>query len=367
MTVEQLEIQEKAYQFEKLCLNVLEWAKERDLLHFEYAPKQALKVLEELGEYAGAINKNNPENQIKEFGDVLVTIVVLCGQCIPETKDMRFAFWYEYVQNFENPEMYKGVEIILYVLHSTIQDIKNNNSLLIATVRQSIQYALGYARANNIDAIHCLQTAYDSIKDRKGKMVNGVFVKESDLQEYDTITKEFVLKQLSKTFTKECSGFKDNSLQDAKIKVSIQELKSNLDKLQNEQKESIEYALLCESIKQAKQDLTTLQEKERGVLSKLVAKASEGKKAPPKSFESLLNEQAEMPMPDYKWIDVKEALPASQCYCLVKCEYGFPKDCNVVVAEFYQDSKTFYCEAFETQLEGATHWCFLPEHYSIQE
>lgn len=31
----------------------------------------------------------------------------------------------------------------------------------------------------NID--DCIQLAYDEIKDRKGKMVNGVFIKESDL------------------------------------------------------------------------------------------------------------------------------------------------------------------------------------------
>lgn len=29
----------------------------------------------------------------------------------------------------------------------------------------------------------CVEQAYNGIKDRKGKMVNGVFVKESDLQE----------------------------------------------------------------------------------------------------------------------------------------------------------------------------------------
>lgn len=28
----------------------------------------------------------------------------------------------------------------------------------------------------------CIQFAYNEIKDRKGKMINGVFVKESDLQ-----------------------------------------------------------------------------------------------------------------------------------------------------------------------------------------
>jgi NTP pyrophosphatase (non-canonical NTP hydrolase) len=32
-----------------------------------------------------------------------------------------------------------------------------------------------------LDIKECIQKAYDEIKDRKGKMINGVFVKESDL------------------------------------------------------------------------------------------------------------------------------------------------------------------------------------------
>ena len=35
---------------------------------------------------------------------------------------------------------------------------------------------------NGLSIEECLQVAYDDIKDRKGKMINGVFVKESDLQ-----------------------------------------------------------------------------------------------------------------------------------------------------------------------------------------
>ena len=34
---------------------------------------------------------------------------------------------------------------------------------------------------NGTDAENCLQIAYDAIKDRKGKMIDGVFVKEEDL------------------------------------------------------------------------------------------------------------------------------------------------------------------------------------------
>ena len=35
---------------------------------------------------------------------------------------------------------------------------------------------------NDLSMQECLQVAYDDIKDRKGKMIDGVFVKESDLQ-----------------------------------------------------------------------------------------------------------------------------------------------------------------------------------------
>ena len=33
----------------------------------------------------------------------------------------------------------------------------------------------------NLSMEECLQVAYDDIKDRKGRMIDGVFVKESDL------------------------------------------------------------------------------------------------------------------------------------------------------------------------------------------
>ena len=35
---------------------------------------------------------------------------------------------------------------------------------------------------NNLTMEECLQVAYDDIKDRKGRMIDGVFVKENDLQ-----------------------------------------------------------------------------------------------------------------------------------------------------------------------------------------
>jgi NTP pyrophosphatase (non-canonical NTP hydrolase) len=40
---------------------------------------------------------------------------------------------------------------------------------------------INIAERNNISLTECLETAYNDIKDRKGRMIDGVFVKESDL------------------------------------------------------------------------------------------------------------------------------------------------------------------------------------------
>lgn len=40
---------------------------------------------------------------------------------------------------------------------------------------------INIATRNNLTITECLEAAYNDIKDRKGRMVDGVFVKEADL------------------------------------------------------------------------------------------------------------------------------------------------------------------------------------------
>jgi len=40
---------------------------------------------------------------------------------------------------------------------------------------------INIAERNNLTIEECLEKAWDDIKDRKGKMIDGVFVKEADL------------------------------------------------------------------------------------------------------------------------------------------------------------------------------------------
>ena len=93
---------------------ILQWAKDRNLIEGSDAKSQLLKTMSELGELADGINKDRINEIVDGIGDVVVTLVIVAAQ--------------------------KGLDF-----HS------------------------------------CVEAAYDDIKDRKGKMINGVFVKEGDL------------------------------------------------------------------------------------------------------------------------------------------------------------------------------------------
>ena len=96
---------------DELIKNVKIWAEEKNLLKKENTQAQMLKVLEEVGETAGALLKNKNQEIIDGLGDSFVTLIILCYQLEIEPKE-------------------------------------------------------------------CLQVAWDEIKNRKGKTVNGTFIRE---------------------------------------------------------------------------------------------------------------------------------------------------------------------------------------------
>jgi len=91
---------------------IRQWAEDRNLIKGSNSRAQMLKLMEEMGELATGINKNNPTEIEDGIGDCVVVLTILAAQ--------------------------NGL---------TIED--------------------------------CIMTAYHEIKDRKGRMVDGVFVKEA--------------------------------------------------------------------------------------------------------------------------------------------------------------------------------------------
>lgn len=58
---------------------------------------------------------------------------------------------------------------------------RNNENDLRDGIGDVVVTLIILAMQNNMDLYECLNQAYSEIKNRQGEMVNGVFVKESDL------------------------------------------------------------------------------------------------------------------------------------------------------------------------------------------
>ena len=123
-------------EFKELQEKVLAWADDKDLLHEENADKQFMKFIEEVFEF-------------KSEMDILV----------------RYRNYYR-----ENPQ-----KKIPKAEHERITKKAKleMGDIFVTLIILCMQLQL--------DPVDCLESAYKKIKDRKGKTVDGCFVKEEDL------------------------------------------------------------------------------------------------------------------------------------------------------------------------------------------
>lgn len=66
--------------FDYLISQVQDWAVDKGIAVTNDLSKQMLKVIEEVGETAGAIAKKNHEDIVDGIGDSFVTLIILCQQ-----------------------------------------------------------------------------------------------------------------------------------------------------------------------------------------------------------------------------------------------------------------------------------------------
>lgn len=59
------------------------------------------------------------------------------------------------------------------------------------------------------------------------------------------------------------------------------------------------------------------------------------------------------------WIKVEDRLPGEYCQVLIYCPKSFPKNCRFLAANYYEDDKTFHCDASEEIHEDVTHWAVI--------
>lgn len=161
----------------ELNAHIIDWAKERELDTKGTVEAQAIKTVEELSELIKAICKNKKEDIIDSIGDVYVTLVI--GNMLYTQEDLEEI--YDFVNDGYNIMIDFTKEDILTNLATSIyHSLEVKYSYL--NLYEILQNLLIISNMYDFGFIECVETAYNTIKDRKGKIVNGTYVKDEDLQ-----------------------------------------------------------------------------------------------------------------------------------------------------------------------------------------
>lgn len=158
---------------QQLIKNIEQWAEDRNLIEGSTPKKQFIKLLEEFGELCSGVAKNKPDVIKDSIGDCFVVTVIL--KCQFRTNI------------FISPRSFNKDLDISFILARVVRDaalIPRDNlseQVKLEIINGIVRHLMNISILLDVDFENCVQSAWDEIKDRKGRMIDGVFVKEGDL------------------------------------------------------------------------------------------------------------------------------------------------------------------------------------------
>lgn len=165
---------------QQLIKQIERWAEERNLIKGSTPQKQMLKLIEEFGELCGGIAKNKLEVIKDSIGDCFVVLTVMNAQYRNKSTEananqshLLIPTGHFRANSLEEALLRTAAKIGNFANMTAPPDDWDVNSLA--------NYLYLISQMATLDFRDCVQHAYDQIKDRKGKMVDGVFIKNGDL------------------------------------------------------------------------------------------------------------------------------------------------------------------------------------------
>ena len=157
---------------QQLINKIEQWAEDRNLIKGCTTLDQAMKLFSEFGELADSVAKEDLDGIKDGIGDVFVVMTILYkqqGDCI-----------FDATCNPEEP-LFKGANVKTLVVKANKflfrfidnEDFYNPSVFAISCLKR-------IAEQKNLTLQQCVEHAYKEIKDSKGIMHNGTFIKESD-------------------------------------------------------------------------------------------------------------------------------------------------------------------------------------------
>ena len=165
---------------------IQEWAKERGIFEKGNVLKQLFKSREEFNELVEAYFTDDKEALTDAIGDLLITLINVHFFYEKSQKDFVLPFEMYYLSSINNMKhiipqreqtpfgMIKRLNILIF---NFLEDI-DSEYLYKKNLKKVLFVVYLLCEYSNLNPIECLNIAYNEIKNRTGKMINGKFVKD---------------------------------------------------------------------------------------------------------------------------------------------------------------------------------------------
>lgn len=171
---------------QELNQKIIEWAKEREIDKNGTVEGQVIKTVEEMSELIKGICKDDIDLIKDSIGDVYVTLVIgnmLSQKSIDIYKAVRKQEeYYEDYGSKRFEDEYQEKIRLLKCVSEGMDYILSYQYYEKITISVIISRLLDVTLTYGTTLEECVELAYNEIKDRKGKMIDGMFVKEGDLR-----------------------------------------------------------------------------------------------------------------------------------------------------------------------------------------
>ena len=160
----------------ELIKKIEQWAIDREIHKKGTVEGQTIKTAEEIAELIKGISKDDMDLIKDSIGDVFVTFVI--GNMIDENIYLE-EYYNEAKRGLETHselDKKRGIDHLAQTIIYIINDGYYEDSLY-----SGLTDLLMIVEMYNLDFKDCVDSAYNEIANRKGKMINGTFVKSEDL------------------------------------------------------------------------------------------------------------------------------------------------------------------------------------------
>lgn len=151
---------------QELILKIEQWAEDRNIIKGSKPIDQAMKLFSEFGELADNVGKGRDCRD--DIGDIFIVLTIMAKQL-----NLGFGRC-----NFKNGEIKCEPKDVVVSLGYALSEFSAEQDR--ETFTDCVAVLQAFCLKTGLDLKECVQIAYNDIKERKGVLIDGVFIKESD-------------------------------------------------------------------------------------------------------------------------------------------------------------------------------------------